>query len=147
MLLYTIGFTKKSALQFFEGIKYRGIQMLVDVRLKNTSQLMRFSHGQDIEYLLQKLCNCEYEHCVNYAPTKEILTDWKKKRITWPEYIERYCALMAERKSVHDFMTRYYGLYEAVCLLCSEPTPEHCHRRIFPEMIQEAKPDIEVLHI
>ena len=147
MLLYTIGFTKKSAEQFFERIKYYRIQVLVDVRLKNTSQLMRFSHGQDIEYLLQKLCNCEYEHCVNYAPTKEILTDWKKKRITWPEYEERYRALMTERKSVHDFITRYYGLYEAVCLLCSEPKAEHCHRRLFAEMVKEQLPDTEIIHI
>ena len=147
MLLYTIGFTKKSAETFFEGIKYRGIQMLVDVRLKNTSQLMRFSHGKDIEYFLQNLCNCKYEHCVNYAPTKEILTDWKKKRITWPEYEKRYKTLMTERKAVRNFITCYDGVYETVCLLCSEPTPEHCHRRLFAEMIQEAKPDIEVIHI
>ena len=147
MLLYTIGFTKKSAETFFEGIKYRGIQMLVDVRLKNTSQLMRFSHGKDIEYFLQNLCNCKYEHCVNYAPTKEILTDWKKKRITWPEYEKRYRTLMTERKAVRNFITCYDGVYETVCLLCSEPTPEHCHRRLFAEMIQEAKPDIEVIHI
>ena len=147
MLLYTIGFTKKTASHFFEGIKYRMIQMLVDVRLKNTSQLMRFSHGQDIEYFLQNLCNCQYEHCVNYAPTKEILTDWKKKRITWPEYVQRYTALMTERNSVHDFLTRYYGLYESVCLLCSEPTPEHCHRRLFAEMIHEQRPDVEIVHI
>ena len=147
MLLYTIGFTKKSAETFFEGIKYRGIQMLVDVRLKNTSQLMRFSHGKDIEYFLQNLCNCKYEHCVNYAPTKEILTDWKKKRITWPEYEKRYRTLMTERKAVRNFITCYDGVYETVCLLCSEPTPEHCHRRLFAEMLQEAKPDIEVIHI
>ena len=147
MLLYTIGFTKKSAETFFEGIRYRGIQMLVDVRLKNTSQLMRFSHGKDIEYFLQNLCNCKYEHCVNYAPTKEILTDWKKKRITWPEYEKRYRTLMTERKAVRNFITCYDGVYETVCLLCSEPTPEHCHRRLFAEMLQEAKPDIEVIHI
>ena len=147
MLLYTIGFTKKSAETFFEGIRYRGIQMLVDVRLKNTSQLMRFSHGKDIEYFLQNLCNCKYEHCVNYAPTKEILTDWKKKRITWPEYEKRYRTLMTERKAVRNFITCYDGVYDTVCLLCSEPTPEHCHRRLFAEMLQEAKPDIEVIHI
>lgn len=147
MLLYTIGFTKKTAEQFFERIKYYRIQILVDVRLKNTSQLMRFSHGKDIEYLLKNLCNCEYEHCVNYAPTAEILTDWKKKRITWPEYEQRYHALMTERNSVRDFMTRYYGVYESVCLLCSEVSPEHCHRRLLAEMFHEQKNDIEVLHI
>ena len=147
MLLYTIGFTKKTASQFFESIRYRMIQMLVDVRLKNTSQLMRFSHGQDIEYFLEKLCNCKYEHCPEFAPTKEILTSWRKKRITWPEYEEQYRDLMTQRKAVRNFITCYYGLYETVCLLCSEPTPEHCHRRLFAEMIHEQRPDIEIQHI
>ena len=101
---------------------------------------------RDLPDILE-LINCKYEHHINYAPTKEILTDWQKKRITWPEYTERYHALMTERNSVHDFITRYYDVYETVCLLCSEPTPEHCHRRLFAEMIQEAKPDIEVIHI
>ena len=147
MLLYTLGFTKKTASQFFEGIKYRMIQILVDVRLKNTSQLMRFSHGQDIEYFLEKLCNCKYEHCPEFAPTKEILTAWRKKRITWPEYEEQYRDLMTQRKAVRNFITCYYGRYETVCLLCSEPTPEHCHRRLFAEMIHEQRPDIEIQHI
>ena len=147
MYIYTIGFTKKTAKQFFERIRYYGIQILVDVRLKNTSQLTRFSHGDDIDYLLQEVCNCKYEHCINYAPTEEILTDWQRKYINWEEYTELYHSLMAERNSVHDFMTRYYGLYETVCLLCSEPTPEHCHRRLFAEMLHEQMPDTEIIHI
>ena len=147
MILYTIGFTKKTAAQFFERIKFRRIQMLVDVRLKNSSQLTRFAHGDDIEYFMMHLCDCKYEHCINYAPTDELLKGWKKKRITWPEYEIQYRALMTERNSVHDFITRYYGLYETVCLLCSEPTPEHCHRRLFAEMIADSLKETEVIHI
>ena len=147
MILYTIGFTKKTAAQFFERIKFRRIQMLVDVRLKNSSQLTRFAHGDDIEYFLMHLCDCKYEHCINYAPTDEILKGWTKKRITWPEYEGQYRAIIDERKAVHDFITRYYGLYESVCLLCSEPTPEHCHRRLFAEMIADSLKETEVIHI
>ena len=147
MYLYTIGFTRKTAAQFFELIKYYGIQIIIDVRLKNKSQLMRFTHADDIEYILQKICCCKYEHRVTYAPTKEILTSWKKKLITWPEYEERYHALMVERKAVKNFITCYEGLYESVCLLCSEPTPEHCHRRLFAEMIHAHRPDIEITHL
>ena len=146
MTLYTIGSSKKSSRQFFQSIKYHMIQILVDVRLKNDSQLLGFTRKRDLPYLLE-LHNCKYEHCVNYAPTAEILTDWKKKRITWPEYEQRYHALMTEKNSVRDFMTRYYGVYESVCLLCSEVSPEHCHRRLLAEMLHEQKNDIEVLHI
>ena len=147
MILYTIGFTKKSASQFFEVIKYKMIQIMIDVRLNNTSQMCGFTKKKDLQYFLETICGCRYEHCPDFAPTKEILTTWRKKSITWPEYEEQYRALMTQGKAVKSFMTCYYGLYDTVCLLCSEPTPEHCHRRLFAEMIQEQKTDIEILHI
>ena len=41
--LYTIGFTKKSAEDFFELLSASGAVRLVDVRLKNVSQLAGFA--------------------------------------------------------------------------------------------------------
>ena len=38
LILYTIGFTQKSAQQFFELIKSNDIDMLIDIRLNNKSQ-------------------------------------------------------------------------------------------------------------
>ena len=78
---------------------------------------------------------------------KLIMTVWKKKLITWEEYEEQYTALMNERGAVDDFLLCFKGLYDPVCLLCSEPTPEHCHRRLFAEMIHEKRNDIEVVHL
>ena len=147
MYLYTIGFTQKTAEQFFERIRYYRIQMLVDVRLYTKSQLAGFTNGRDMPYFLERLCDCKYEHRVDYAPTKKLLNDYRKELITWPEYEIQYRFIIDERQAVHDFLTHYYGRFETVCLLCSEPTPEHCHRRLFAEMIQEAKPDVEIIHI
>lgn len=146
MIIYTIGFTQKSAKDFFEALRYRGVQILIDVRLKNKSFMAKYSYGGDDElgYLLEKICNCKYEHKTKYAPTKEILDDYKKKKITWAEYKVKYRALMDERKSVEDFITFFNGLYDSVCLLCAEPTPEHCHRRLFAEMIKEKLCDVEI---
>ena len=45
MIIYTIGFTQKSAEQFFETIKANKIELLIDVRLNNKSQLAGFSKG------------------------------------------------------------------------------------------------------
>ena len=45
MTIYTIGFTQKSAEQFFEAIKKNNIELLIDVRLNNKSQLAGFSKG------------------------------------------------------------------------------------------------------
>ena len=147
MTIYTIGFTQKSAEQFFERIKYYKIQILIDIRLKNESQLSGFTIKRDLPYFLKAICNSRYEHKINYAPTLELLTGWRENLITWPEYEERYHYLMTERKAVHDFITSYDGLYESVCLLCSEPTPEHCHRRLFAEMVKEQLPGTEIIHL
>ncbi|MBQ7155446.1 MAG: DUF488 domain-containing protein [Synergistaceae bacterium] len=146
MTIYTTGFTKKTAEQFFEPIRYRMIQMLLDVRLKNTSQMCGFTRKRDLPYLLG-LIGCKYEHCPSFAPSEEILADWKKKRITWQEYEERYRTLIIERGAVKEFITCFEGVHDSVCLLCSEVTPEHCHRRLFAEMIAESMPDTEIIHL
>ena len=122
------------------------IQIVVDVRLKNDSQLLGFTRKRDLPDILEEH-NCKYEHGVNFAPTKEILTDWKKNRITWPEYEERYRKLITERGAVKEFITCYDGLYDYVCLLCSELKPTHCHRRLFAEMIAAELPGTEITHL
>ena len=59
----------------------------------------------------------------------------------------QYRFIMDEREAVKDFITRYSGLYASVCLLCSEPTPEHCHRRLLAEMIASELDGTEVIHL
>lgn len=146
MNLYTAGFTQKSAKQFFELIKAYSIDMLVDIRLNNKSQLAGFTKGDDLCYFLAVICNCKYEHCIEYAPSKEILDSYKKKLIDWDEYVHRYTPLMLHRNAAQKFVERF-SQYDNVCLLCSEPTPEHCHRRLLAEMIADNYPEIVVKHI
>jgi uncharacterized protein (DUF488 family) len=33
------------------------------------------------------------------------------------------------------------------CLLCSEPTPEHCHRRLVAEYLRQKWANVEIEHI
>ena len=146
MFLYTIGFTKKSAEQFFERIKYYRVKILIDVRLINNNVFAGFTKKNDLKYLLGEVCSCDYEHCPEYAPTKEILTAYKKKKISWPEYEKEYTNLMNERNSINDFITRFSD-YETLCLLCAEPEPTHCHRRLLAEMISKKLDDLILTHI
>lgn len=39
MKLFTIGFTKKSAEEFFAHLQNAGVHRIVDIRLNNTSQI------------------------------------------------------------------------------------------------------------
>lgn len=146
MTLYTIGFTQKSAECFFGVLKEHHIEMLVDIRLNNRSQLAGFTKGDDLKYFLQQICGCKYAHCQQYAPTKDILDSYKKKQTTWEAYVSAYLPLMCERRAVDDFLERF-SLYHTVCLLCSEPTPNQCHRRLLAELIAERDPEIQIHHL
>ena len=146
MIVYTMGFTKKTARQFFEQINKNRIDILIDIRLNNKSQLAGFTKGEDLEFFLRKICNCDYEHCDEYAPTKEILDCYKKKIIELSEYEKRYIPLMERRNATTTFWNRF-SKYQTVCLLCSEPTPEKCHRRLLAEMIARQFPEVVVKHI
>ncbi len=146
MKLYTIGFTQKSAETFFCLLRQHGIQRLVDIRLNPGGQLSGFAKQNDLPYLLANLAaNCRYVYQPELAPTKEILTDYRKNG-DWQEYAVRFEALMDERQ-VPENLDRDAFERLSSCLLCSEPTPEQCHRRLVAERIAAAWTDVEVIHL
>ena len=147
MKVFTIGFTKKSAEQFFELIKTNGIELLIDIRLNNKSQLAGFSKGTDLAYFLHEICGTEYVHCEEFAPTKELLSHYPKGAVSWAEYETVFDETMENRGAFKEFLQRFQR-FDRVCLLCSEPTPEHCHRRLVAEKIRSVSPEtVEVIHL
>lgn len=146
MQIYTMGFTQKTAEQFFEKIKQNDIQILIDVRLNNQSQLAGFTKGKDLAYFLKIICNCSYEHEIRFAPTKEILNDYKKQQISWEAYENLYDELMERRNVTNVFNEKYKG-YSKVLLLCSEVLDKNCHRRLLAEKLQRSIADIEIIHL
>ena len=79
MEVYTIGFTKKTAAEFFEALRRAGIKRLVDVRLNNTSQLAGFTKREDLAYFLREICGAEYFHEPLLAATPELFDRYKKR--------------------------------------------------------------------
>ena len=73
MEIYSIGFTQKSAREFFGALKAHRIERLLDVRLNNTSQLAAFAKQADLAYFLREICGIAYEHEPLLAPTQEML--------------------------------------------------------------------------
>ncbi len=125
--LFTMGFTQKSAEAFFTRLSHAGVKRVIDVRLNNVSQLAGFAKRDDLAYFLKTICDCHYRHEPRLAPTKEILEGYKKKKIPWEEYEGRFLELLKRRQAEK---TVSFKELENACLLCSEPTPEHCHRRL-----------------
>lgn len=142
--LFTIGFTKKNAETFFEKLIKFDVIKLIDIRLNNVSQLAGFTKKDDLIYFLKKISNCEYVHEPLLAPTKEILDAYKKNEITWAEYEKRFNDLLISRRA--DTLLSLPELHMA-CLLCSEPRPDKCHRRLVAEFFQKTFENIEVIHL
>ena len=145
MEIHTIGFTKKNAAEFFGALRGAGIRRLIDVRLNNTSQLAGFAKRDDLRYFLREICQADYLHLPELAPAKEILDGYKKKHIPWPEYENRYRALLAERGVENTIDRRQFG--QPTVFLCSEPAAERCHRRLAAEYLAEKWGDVKIVHL
>ena len=142
----TIGFTKKTAKQFFSILTKNNIDTVVDIRLNNSSQLAGFSKYPDIEFFLEKICNTGSKHDLHFAPKDSTLTKYKKKQISWDEYEKEFAQTMMERK-ITEYIKANYSSEGSICLLCSEPTPENCHRRLVANYFKEIFHEVQILHL
>jgi uncharacterized protein (DUF488 family) len=145
MKLYTIGFTKKSAERFFTLLKEHGVERLVDIRVHPGGQLAGFAKQNDLAYFLDRLVGCDYHHLPSLAPADDILSEYRKDH-DWATYVQRFEALMEER-DIPRSLDRSLFEERICCLLCSEATPEKCHRRLVAERLAQAWPGVEVAHI
>jgi len=142
--IFTIGFTKKSAREFFGKLRRPGLVRLIDVRLNNVSQLAGFSKRDDLEFFCEAVLAIPYRHLPELAPTPDMLDAYKKDHGEWEKYEQKFLALMAERKIEQ---TLDQELVDGGCLLCSEATPEYCHRRLVAQYLQGKWQDVQVEHI
>ncbi len=142
--LYTIGFAGKSAETFFNLLKNADVKIIIDTRIKNASQLSGFAKASDLKFFAKEICGISYEHNVDLAPTKELLTMYRDKKISWPEYAIEYLNLLDLRKVTQKIEIE--TLHQN-CLLCSEHSPEKCHRRLLAEYFKHTKSEIEIIHL
>ncbi|HEY7974514.1 MAG TPA: DUF488 domain-containing protein [Ktedonobacterales bacterium] len=145
MEIYTTGFTKKTAEQFFESLRRSGIRRLLDIRLNNSSQLAGFSKRDDLAYFLREICDADYQHEPLLAPTQELLDEYRKQKGSWEAYERRFLALMRERRIEKRIDRSLFAI--PTVLLCSEATPEHCHRRLVAEYLRDHWGDLTINHL
>ena len=144
MKIYTIGFTKKSAETFFNRLKSTGVRRLIDVRLNNVSQLAGFTKRDDLRYFTKSICNIDYLHVPDLAPSADILDAYKKHKGDWELYERQFLELMKARH-IEDKISP--ELLDGGCLLCSEEKPHYCHRRLVAEYLQEHWGNVEIGHL
>jgi uncharacterized protein (DUF488 family) len=145
MDIYSIGFTHKSASEFFEILKSNGIERLLDVRLSNTSQLAGFTKQADLAYFLKQICGAEYEHEPLLAPSEELFRAYRKEGGSWEALADGYLKLLKARK-VESVLSKS-SFKKKTVLLCSEATPDQCHRRLALEYLEKHWPGLKIHHL
>ena len=143
--IYTIGYTKKTLERFIRLLQQAGVDAVIDIRQRNTSQLAGFAKRDDMAFLLREGFGIEYEHHTELAPTPEILDAYKTDG-DWLAYEGSFLPLLVERHA-ETIGTELLAHYRHPCLLCAEPDPDHCHRRLVAEWWAEHLPDVEVIHL
>lgn len=145
LVIYTIGYTKKSAEDFFARLRTTGAKHLIDVRLSNTSQLSGFTKRNDLSYFLRELLNMVYHEVPELAPDESMLKEYRKTK-NWGKYARSYEELIRNRRAEKNITSKL--LEEGIVLLCSEPKPDHCHRRLAAEYLAKIMtPPAKVIHL
>lgn len=142
--LFTIGFTRKNAEKFFIALRKAQVKRVLDIRLNNVSQLAGFTKRDDLGFFLKEICYAEYLHLPQCAPTKDILNEYKTNGGNWQAYVDRFIPLIRSRR-IETILTP--DILDYGCLLCSEPTPEQCHRNLVAEYMKEKILDLTVIHL
>jgi uncharacterized protein (DUF488 family) len=132
ILLCTIGFAGKTAEEFFRLLEQAQVEKLIDIRLNRGGQLSGFAKHPDLEYFLQKVARIDYSHEPQLAPTSELLDAYRGSR-DWPAYEAGFLGLMRERGVPQSVDANVWPL--RATLLCSEPGPEKCHRRLVADLL------------
>jgi uncharacterized protein (DUF488 family) len=143
MKLYTIGFTKHTAEEFFEKLKSAGVERVIDIRINKTSQLAAFAKGSDLPYLLKATGGIGYLSHSELAPTKELLKSYRTKDIAWEEFETRYMQQIEDTKAISGLNK---SDFDSACLLCSEETADKCHRRLLAEKLAQMW-GVEIVHL
>lgn len=144
MKITTIGFTQKSAKKFFGLIKEAGAKRVIDVRLNNVSQLAGFAKRDDLKFFLKEICDVEYVHLPELAPTQSMLDSYRKDHKDWRQYEKDFLGLMEQRGIESKVPPE---IIAEGCLLCSEDKPHHCHRRLVAEYLRDHWGTVEVKHL
>ncbi|MGL6340413.1 MAG: DUF488 family protein [Waterburya sp.] len=142
--LYSIGFTQKTAQDFFTILSEAGVKRIIDTRLNNVSQLAGFAKRKDLEYFLKVIANIEYIHILDLAPTQDILNSYKKEKGDWETYEKSFLDLMKTRQIENTISPK---LLDGGCLLCSEAKPHNCHRRLVAEYLNTKLGNINICHL
>ena len=132
ILLCTIGFTGKTAEEFFRLLAEAQVERLIDIRQHREGQLSGFAKHPDLAYFLEKVARIGYSHEPQLAPTPALLKTYRETK-DWAAYETGFLSLMQERGIPQALDASLWP--PRATLLCSEPGPAKCHRRLVADLL------------
>lgn len=142
--IYTIGFTQKPLRRFVEILQTANVDAVIDIRLRNVSQLAGWAKRDDLAFILE-LVGLAYEHQPDLAPTADILDTYRQEN-DWSAYVRKFQPLLRERNAQLLGET-IFQRHQTPCLLCSEATADQCHRRLVAEFWAKYLPNLQIIHL
>lgn len=143
--LYTIGYQRKPLATFIGQLREAGVDAVIDVRLRNTSHLAGYTKQDTLDFLLREGFDIAYEHHPELAPMPEIFDAYREDQ-DWVTYEAHFMQLL-EQRVAEEVGRAILARYCAPCLLCAEPTAEHCHRRLVAEYWATHLPGLTIVHL
>lgn len=141
----TIGFGRKGAERLVELLKSAGVAIVVDIRRRPDGPLSGYARQRDLPYILG-FSGIEYIHRPELAPPSELLDRYREDK-DWDAYVPVFEELVLESAEAQSAMRDVLELPGVPALLCVEPTPEKCHRRLVVERMNEKLGPIEIVHL
>lgn len=141
MRLYTIGYSKKTAEEFFDILRDNGVTQVVDIRRHNSNQLAGFTKQSDLPWFLDTIAGIGYSHELALAPSEDLMRAYRKEGLPFDEFAAKL------RKQFEDREMPTKATFDHAALLCSEADPSTCHRLVASEYLAEKWSGVEVIHL
>ena len=141
MKLFTIGYSKKSAEEFFDLLRANNVKRVVDIRRHNTNQLAGFTKKDDLAWFLSVIADIDYQHVLELAPSEDLMHAYRKEGLPFDEFSAQLRTQFDER----EMPTK--ATFDRAALLCSEADPSTCHRLIAAQYLAEKWSGVEIIHL
>ncbi|AOX04808.1 hypothetical protein BJP05_00390 [Corynebacterium sp. NML98-0116] len=143
MRIYTLGFSHKSAEEFFDILRESGVRRVVDIRRSNTNQLAGFTKKDDLRYFLRVILDMPYTHELALAPSADLMHAYRHDEVGFDEFSKQ----LREEYDAGEVSSLDRSLFDDAVLLCSEADPSTCHRLVAAEYLAEVWDDVEIVHL
>lgn len=137
MELHDISAYQTSAESFFDRLQSWKVDLVLDVRLHNTTQLDGFTKERDLAYFVKEIDHADYVHDIEFAPKSDDLHAYLHHKMSWQGFAASYELDLRERNAVADFFKKY-GKYHSVAIVGTATNKRRSHAEVLLAQLQAA---------